>query len=189
MFNLKIIVASTRPGRKGIAVAEWMYTWAKLKPEWNTTLLDLAVINLPFLDEPEHPRLKKYTKEHTKQWSAAIEEADAFLIVTPEYNFGYPAPLKNALDFLYQEWNYKPVAFVSYGGIAGGTRAVQQLKQVVTAQNMVPVTSAVNIPFFTKHIDATGMFIGDEILNKSADTMFQELLKWTEALAVMRVKP
>jgi NAD(P)H-dependent FMN reductase len=139
MYNLKIITASTRPGRKGPALANWIFDVAKKHNEFSVELLDLAEINLPFLDEPSHPRLQKYTKEHTKKWSATIAAADAFIFVTPEYNYGYPASLKNALDFLFNEWAYKAVAFVSYGGIAGGTRCMQALKQVLTALNMVPV--------------------------------------------------
>ncbi len=103
MYNLKIIVASTRPGRKGPALAIWIFDVAKKHTEFSVELLDLAEINLPFLDEPNHPRLQKYTKEHTKKWSATIAAADAFIFVTPEYNYGYPASLKNALDFLFNE--------------------------------------------------------------------------------------
>ncbi|MEO6453564.1 MAG: NAD(P)H-dependent oxidoreductase, partial [Ginsengibacter sp.] len=114
--------------------------------------------------------------------------ADAFVMVTAEYNYGYPAPLKNALDYLFAEWNYKPVAFVSYGGIAGGTRAVQQLKQVVTAQKMMPITEIVNIPFFTKYIDDKGIFNTDKILHQSADAMLAELVKWANGLKEMREK-
>ncbi len=139
MYNLKIIIASTRPGRKGPALANWIFDVAKNHNEFSVELLDLAELNLPFLDEPSHTRLQKYTKEHTKKWSATIAAADAFIFVTPEYNYGYPASLKNALDFLFNEWAYKAVAFVSYGGIAGGTRCMQALKQVLTALNMVPV--------------------------------------------------
>jgi len=186
MFKLKIIIASTRPGRQGPAVASWINDVCITIPAYQVSLLDLAEINLPFFDEPKHPRLKEYLHEHTKSWSKTIEEADAFVIVTCEYNFGYPAPLKNALDYLFLEWNYKPVGFVSYGGIAGGTRSVQQLKQVVTAQKMMPVTESVNIPFFTKHIDENGKFNGDDHLLKAANEMLKELLKWTEALATMR---
>ena len=188
MYNLKIIVASTRPGRKGPAVAAWIYEALKSNPAFSTELLDLAVINLPFLDEPEHPRLQKYQHQHTKDWSAKIDSGDAFLIVTPEYNFGYPAAIKNALDFLYNEWCYKPVAFVSYGGIAAGTRCTQMLKQVVTAQKMMPVTEAVNIPFFTTHINAEGVFVPTETITKSANVMIGELTRWTEALKPMRNK-
>jgi len=186
MSKIKIIIASTRPGRKGPSIGTWIYDVAKNRNEMEVEILDLATINLPFLDEPKHPRFKDYSQEHTKKWSKTIDDADGFIIVTAEYNFGYPAPLKNALDFLYQEWNYKPVAFVSYGGIAGGTRAVQQLKQVVTAQKMVPIVEAVNIPFFTKYIDESGKFNGDEILIKSAENMLKELGKWAEILSTMR---
>jgi NAD(P)H-dependent FMN reductase len=187
-YSLKIIIASTRPGRKGPAVAAWVNEICRQHTSFHVELIDLAVVNLPFLDEPEHPRLQHYTHDHTKQWSKMIDPADAFVVVTCEYNFGYPASLKNALDFLYKEWNYKPVAFVSYGGIAGGTRSVQQLKQVVTAQKMMPLAESVNIPFFTKHIDAAGNFTADEQLNKSLNEMLGELLKWTGALKPLRLK-
>jgi len=188
MYNLKIITASTRPGRKGPALANWIFDMAKKHTEFTVELLDLAEINLPFLDEPNHPRFQKYTKEHTKKWSATIAAADAFIFVTPEYNFGYPATLKNALDFLYNEWTYKPVAFVSYGGIAGGTRSMQALKQVITAMKMVPIVEAVNIPFFTKYIDEQNKFNADEIIQKSAEGMLKELGRWTETLQQMRNK-
>jgi len=188
MYNLKIIIASTRPGRKGPAIASWIYEVCKNSNFFNVELLDLETINLPFLDEPKHPGLKEYSHEHTFKWSEIINSADAFIIVTCEYNHGYPAPLKNALDYLFQEWNYKPVGFVSYGGIAGGTRAVQQLKQVVTAQKMMPVTESVNIPFFTKYIDEHNKFNADDKLLKSANTLIDELLKWTEALSQIRKK-
>jgi len=188
MYNLKIITASTRPGRKGPALANWIFDMAKKHTEFTVELLDLAEINLPFLDEPNHPSMQKYTKDHTKKWSATIAAADAFIFVTPEYNFGYPASLKNALDFLYNEWTYKPVAFVSYGGIAGGTRSMQALKQVISAMNMVPVLEAVNVPFFTKYIDEQNKFNADEIIQKSAEGMLKELGRWTETLQQMRNK-
>lgn len=188
MYQLKIIIASTRPGRQGPAVANWIYELSKANVNFQVELLDLAVINLPFLDEPKHPRLKQYEHEHTKKWSSTIESADAIIIVTCEYNFGYPAPLKNALDYLFLEWNYKPVGFVSYGGIAGGTRAVQQLKLVVTAQKMMPVTESVNIPFFTKHINEDGKFNPDDHVIRSANEMLTELIKWTAPLKDLRDK-
>lgn len=186
MINLKIIIASTRPHRKGPAVAAWIKEICEQHEECSVEMLDLAEINLPFLDEPKHPRFKDYIHDHTKAWSKTIDGADAIIVVTPEYNHGYPAPLKNALDFLYQEWNYKPVAFVSYGGVAGGTRSVQQLKQVVAAQKMIAVTEAVHIPFFTKHINDEKIFVGDDVLNKSAQTMLVELLKWANHLKLLR---
>jgi NAD(P)H-dependent FMN reductase len=186
MYTLKIIIASTRPGRKGPAIASWLIEEAAKHKEFLVEVLDLAKINLPFLDELHHPRLQKYEHEHTKNWSRQIDSADAFIVVTPEYNYGFPAALKNALDFLYNEWNYKPIGFVSYGGIAAGTRAVQMLKQVVNAQKMIPLTESVNIPFFTKYLDEQDNFIADDGLIKSANVMLIELAKWTEALKSMR---
>jgi NAD(P)H-dependent FMN reductase len=186
MHQLKVILASTRTARKGPAVAGWFMEQLQGHPEFEAELIDLKALNLPFLDEPEHPRLRHYQHAHTKQWSEMIDPADAFVIVTCEYNFGYPAPLKNALDFLYQEWNNKPVGFVGYGGIAGGTRAIQMLKQVVTAQKMMPLAEAVYIPFFAKHITEDGKFTGDSGLNQSAQTMIAELARWAEALKPLR---
>jgi len=186
MLNLKIIITSTRPGRKGPAIANWFFDIAKQRSEFNTELLDLAVINLPFLDEAKHPMLRQYEHQHTKDWSAMINAADAYVVVMSEYNYGFPATIKNALDFLYHEWTYKPMAFVSYGGVSGGTRAVQMLKLVVTAQKMMPMAEGVNIPAFTKHIDEQGKFNGDEGLIKSANSMLTELNKWGLALKPMR---
>ena len=186
MYNLKIITASVREGRKGPIVTKWIEEKAKQHGSFNVSVLDLKEINLPMMDEPNHPMLKKYEHDYTKKWSAAIDEADAFIFVTPEYNFGYPASLKNALDFLYNEWAYKPVAFVSYGGIAGGTRSMQAIKQLMTAMNLVPVLAAVNVPFFTKYIDEQNTFNADEGINKAAEGMLTELLKWTETLKAMR---
>ncbi len=186
MFKLKVILATTREGRKGPAVAEWVMQLLRGQEEFGAELLDLKVINLPFLDEPHHPRLRNYQHQHTRDWSKRIGEADAFIFVTCEYNFGYPAPLKNAIDYLFHEWGHKPVAFVSYGGIAGGTRAVQMLKQVVTSLNMMPVMEAVYIPFFTNHLDETGKFKGDEKLDQSVHIMVKELARWTKALKELR---
>lgn len=188
MNNIKIITSTTREGRKGITVANWITEFAKQTNKYSVELLDLAEINLPFMDEPNHPRMQQYTHEHTKQWSEKIKAADAFIIVLGEYNFGFPAPIKNAIDFLYNEWMNKPVAFVSYGGVSGGLRSTQMLKQVVTAVQMVPIVDAVSIPMFAKHITDEGTFVPDEIITKSAGVMLNELERWSEALKVMRVK-
>ncbi len=186
MLNLKIIIASTRPGRKGPSIAAWFTEIAEKHTEFNVEVLDLLQINLPFLDEPEHPMLQKYQHQHTKDWSAIINTADAFVIVTSEYNYSFPASIKNAIDFLSKEWNYKAVGFVSYGGVSGGTRAVQALKQVITAVGMMPISQGVAIPAFTKHIDESGKFMNDPGLDKSADGMLNELYKWAVALKTMR---
>ena len=188
MYNLKIIIASTRPGRKGISVANWFIDLAKKDTNFNVEVLDLEKINLPFLDEPKHPRLQQYTKEHTKEWSKKIDEADAFVFVIPEYNYSMPPTLSNAIDFLYKEWNYKPVGLVSYGGISGGLRGAQMSKLQITTVKMMPLSEGVSIPFFEKHIDENGKFISYEAVEKSAEVLLHELLKWTEALKPMREK-
>ncbi len=186
MYNLKIIIGSTRPGRKGPVIATWFYNRAVQHKDFKVELIDLAEINLPLFDEPNHPRFKNYLHQHTKDWSVTIDIADAIVFVTPEYNFSFPASIKNALDFLSVEWGYKPVGFVSYGGVAAGTRAVQMLKQVVTAMKMMPIPESVSIPFFTKNIDEKGVFNADEGLNKSADDMIKEILVWTKGLKEIR---
>src|SRR5581483_12264670 len=124
---LQIFIASTRPGRVGLPVAEWFRGHADAHGGFAIDLVDLATLQLPFLDEPNHPRLRRYTKQHTMDWSARVDAADAFVFVMPEYNYGFNAPLKNAIDYLHHEWQYKPVGFVSYGGVAAGTRAVQMI--------------------------------------------------------------
>lgn len=188
MDNIKIITSTTRERRKGIAVAAWITAVAKQTNKYNVELLDLARINLPFMDEPNHPRMQQYKHDHTKQWSETINAADAFIIVLAEYNFGFPAPIKNAIDYLFNEWMYKPVAFVSYGGVSGGLRSTQMLKQVVTAVYMMPKVDQVNIPFFAKHINEQGIFVPDEIITTSAQVMLNELERWSEALKGMRMK-
>lgn len=188
MIQVKVITASTRPGRKGPAITHWILELLKQFDAIQVEHLDLKEINLPFLDEPHHPRLKKYIHEHTIQWSKTIEGADAFIFVTPEYNFGFPATLKNALDFLFEEWHYKPVGIVSYGGLSAGTRAAQMLKQIITTLKMMPLTESVAIPFFTKHINEDEKFVSDESLDKSANAMIGALIKWTDAMKTLRNK-
>jgi NAD(P)H-dependent FMN reductase len=187
-YNLKMIIASTRPNRKGPLIANWILNISKEHKEFEVEVLDLKEINLPFLDELEHPMLGHYHNEHTKQWSRTIGGADAFVVITCEYNFGYPAPLKNAIDFLYKEWNYKPIAIVSYGGVSAGTRSAQMLKQVFTGVKMMPLAESVNIPFFSRYINENEIFTGDEILEKSAHVMFNELAKWTKSFNEMRTQ-
>lgn len=187
-YQLKVIIASTRPGRKGPLIAHWFLDILKQHSDFEVEVLDLKEINLPFLDEPEHPRLQNYKHGHTKKWSGIINSADSFIFITPEYNFGYPATLKNALDYLFHEWQEKPVGFVSYGGVSAGTRAVQAIKQTVTTLGMAPLMQAVNIPFFTQLINEDGVFEGNANLEKSARSMLKQLLRWTKALKEMREK-
>ncbi|MGB9184854.1 MAG: NAD(P)H-dependent oxidoreductase [Solirubrobacteraceae bacterium] len=186
MPRLLIIVASVRPGRVGLPVANWFVDRATEHGGFELEVADLAEVGLPLLDEPAHPRLREYTKEHTRAWSATVEAADAIVMVTAEYNYGYPPALKNAIDYLHHEWRYKPVGFVSYGGVAAGTRAVQQLKQVVTALSMMPSGPSVNIPFVAQFLDHDGAIRGNDIMAQGAIDMLDELLRLDGALRSLR---
>ena len=188
MATLSVIIASTRPGRAGEAVGRWFVEHARAHGAFEVNVVDLAELNLPFLDESQHPRFRRYEKAHTLAWSATVEASDAFVFVTPEYNYGYPASLKNAIDFLHQEWRHKPVAFVSYGGVAAGTRAVQQLKQVVTALSMMPINEAVAIPFFTQFI-VDGKVEPNETMLQAAGALLDELARVEVAMRPLRAAP
>jgi NAD(P)H-dependent FMN reductase len=185
--QLQIILASTRPGRIGLPVASWFREQALAHGGFEVEWVDLAEWNLPFLDEPHHPRLRQYEHEHTKRWSATVARADAFVFVTPEYNYGAPPSIVNAIDYLNKEWAYKPVGFVSYGGVSGGTRSAQMIKQLVTSLRMMPIPEAVTIPFFTQYIDKeSAAFAPEETQATAATAMLDELLRWTGALATLR---
>jgi NAD(P)H-dependent FMN reductase len=186
MPRLLVVIASTRPGRVGLPVGRWFDAQARAHGAFEVHVADLLELDLPFMDEPNHPRLAQYTHQHTKDWSATVNAAHAFVFVMPEYNFGLNAPLKNAIDFLHNEWQYKPVGFVSYGGVSGGLRAVQMVKQVVTTVKLTPVTEAVAIPFVARFIDDEGEFVGDEALEQAAGAMLSEMVRVGEALAVLR---
>ena len=187
MYKLKVIIASTRPGRLGLPIGEWFYNYAKNNDNnFEIELIDLLKITLPFLDEPNHPMLKKYQHKHTKVWSNIIADSDAFVFVVPEYNYAPPATLINALDYLYHEWNYKAAGFVSYGGISGGLRSVQMLKQILTTLKIVPIVEAVTIPGIREHYDEQKNFRSDSKHEQAASTMLKELYCWTEALSNLR---
>jgi NAD(P)H-dependent FMN reductase len=183
---LQIVIASTRPGRVGSSVAEWFAPRAVTDDRFAVEVIDLAEVNLPLLDEPNHPRLRRYTHQHTKDWSATVDRADAFVFVIPEYNYGFNAVIKNAIDYLHAEWAHKPVGFVSYGGVAAGTRAVQMLKQVVTTLKMVPVFESVNIPFVAQFLDSDRKLQPNDVMEGAATDMLAELARWTEALRPLR---
>ena len=181
-----ILVASTRPGRVGLPVAEWIRDVAERSGRFDKIdFADLKVIDLPFMDEPHHPRLQQYTKQHTKDWSRRVAAADAFVFVTPEYNYGMPATLKNAIDFLHSEWAYKPVGFASYGGVSAGTRSVQMTKQVITTLRMVPVPEAVSIPFVQQFLK-DGRIQPNETMEQAAVAMIAELATVAEAMRPLR---
>jgi NAD(P)H-dependent FMN reductase len=184
---LQVITASVRRERKGPLVADWFLGHARGHPGFSVEALDLADVDLPLFDEPSHPRLGRYEHEHTKAWSRTVDRADAFVFVTPEYDYGPPASLSNALQYLVREWAYKPAGFVSYGGVSGGTRGVQVTKLTLSALRVVPMVEAVAIPFFTQYVDKeTGTFDPGEVQVRAAKAMLDELLRWTVALAQLR---
>ncbi len=187
MLTLQIIIASTRPGRAGKPIADWFEGVARAHGKFNVELVDLLEVNLPVFNEASHPRLGKYEHEHTKAWSATVKRADAFVLVTPEYNFSTPPALLNALDYLSAEWAYKPAGFVSYGGVSGGLRSVQMTKLPLTALKIMPIPEAVTLPTYTQHMNKeTGAFAPPDAVADSGRKMLDELLKWAEALKPLR---
>lgn len=185
--RLGIVIASTREGRAGEAVAKWMVGRAKAHGGFEVEVLDLKAIALPMFSEPNHPRFGNYTLESTRQWSATIAALDAFVFVSPEYNHGTPPALANALDHLFAEWNYKPAGLVSYGGASAGLRAAQTTKLLLSALKMVPIVEGVALPFFAQHIDkTTGEFAAGEANDKAAHVMLDELSRWDTALRALR---
>ncbi|WP_433782744.1 NADPH-dependent FMN reductase [Actinomycetospora sp. CA-101289] len=153
---LQIIVASTRPNRVGEPIARWFAGYARAHEGFEVEIVDLAEVDLPMFAEPEHPRLGRYTLDTTKAWSTTVARADAFVIVHPEYNHSFTAPLKNALDHLNREWANKPVAVVGYGGVAAGARATEALLPVLLGLQMVPVAGTVPIPFAGQRVSGEG---------------------------------
>lgn len=183
---LHTLICSTRPGRIGPAVAEWAHSQAQAHGGFDSKLVDLASFNLPVFDEPEHPRLGRYAHEHTRAWSASVSAADAFLFVLPEYNYAPPGSLVNALNYLVKEWSYKPVGFVSYGGISGGVRSVQVTKGLLTTLKVVSMLEAVAIINAGEQLKAEGGLSANPINGQAAKAMLDELLRWTNALKTLR---
>jgi NAD(P)H-dependent FMN reductase len=184
-MKLHIIVASTRPGRVGPTIGAWFASQVPSDSGFDVEVVDLAEVALPMLDEPHHPSEARYLHEHTRRWSAKVNAADAFVLVMPEYNVGFTAPLKNALDYLYSEWNHKPVGFVSYGMTSAGLRAVEMLKPVLTSLKMIPVHDAVSIPLRSR-LDAEGVLHPDEIMTQAAQRLLTELRLLTMATTPLR---
>lgn len=186
MYKLKIINSTTREGRKGPIIAEWIAEKARETGNFEVEIIDLGDIDLPLMVEANHPRMQQYESESTKAWSAKIDEADAFIFVTAEYNYSYPAPLKNALDYLAFEWNYKAAGIVSYGGVSAGTRAANQLKGDLPTYKVVPIPEAVHIPFYSQFINEKEELVGNEIMDQSANALLQELSRWSKGLKVVK---
>lgn len=183
---LQVIVSSTRPGRVGRTVAEWFCATAIAHGAHEVELIDLAEVSLPFMDEPKHPRLRQYQHEHTRRWSATIERGDAYAFVMPEYNYGFNAQLKNAIDFLWQEWNDKPVVLVGYGGVSAGTRAMQMLKPVLSAVRLVPVAE-VPVPFVHQRVEH-GVVQANLPMEEGARAALDELRRVGRTMAAVRAQ-
>lgn len=184
MLRIAIILGSTRPGRNGEAVAKWVYNIAKKRTDAEFEFVDIKDYNLPLLDEPLSPSLGKYSKDHTKAWAARIDSFDAFVFVTPEYNHGIPGALKNAIDFLYKEWNNKVAGFVSYGGV-GGIRSVEQLRLVMAELQVATVRAQVQLSLFTD-FENFSVFKPAPYQEKSVNTMLDQVISWGKALKTLR---
>lgn len=187
-LKVQVILGSTRQGRKGEKVAKWIYNLASNREDFETEFIDLKDWNIPFLDDPVPPMMGEYSNPLIRKWAKKISEADAYIIVTPEYNHGYPAVLKNALDVVYKEWVNKPVTFVAYGGMVGGARAVEQLRQVAIELQMAPIREAIYIPFIWNAFDESGELKNKEDYGKKAENMFKQLVWWAEALKIGKNK-
>lgn len=185
--RLMVIIASVREGRVGKAVGDWFVEFASEHGGFEVAVADLKEIDLPLMNEPNHPRLRQYTQEKTKQWSAMVDRCDAYVFVMPEYNYSATAPLINALDYLSQEWAHKAVGLVSYGGVSGGLRAQQHIKSVITCLSMMPLKEAVAVQFVANHIDQeTGVFQPIDSHKSSGTAMLDELVRWSTALRPLR---
>ena len=183
---LQVIIASTRPGRKGPAVAEWIAQHARDHGTFDVELVDLQELALPNYDEPNHPATGIYEHEHTKQWSAKVARADAFAFVIPEYNHTAPPALLNAIDFVSKEWNFKPVGLVSYGGVSAGLRSAQAVKESFQTLKLVAASAAVSIPFVANFFDDDGELQPNDVMLESATAMLDELVQWEGALRTLR---
>ncbi len=183
---LQVVVASTRPGRRGLAVARWVERLAQEHGGFDVELVDLAEVGLPLFDEPDHPRLRQYVHDHTRRWSATVDRADAFVFVTPEYNHSFPASLKNALDHLAQEWADKAAGLVTYGGVSAGLRASAALKPVLGALRVHTVPEAVAVPFVPRYLDEEDGFVPNTELEAGGKAMLDELARVTPALRSLR---
>lgn len=187
MYKLKVISSTVRPSRKGPLVAHWISEVARQHGSFEVELLDLGEINLPLMNEAIHPIRKQYEQEHTRQWSAKIEEADAFIFVTAEYDYGYPASLRNALEYLVHEWAYKPSGIVSYSaGPYAGVRAVIRLKADLINFRNIALFEGVNIPTIDQFISEDGLFTPTEQLSALATQMITQLVRWTKGLKAIK---
>jgi NAD(P)H-dependent FMN reductase len=186
MVKLAIIAGSTRPGRKSDVVARWVYELAKKRTDAEFEVVDIEDFHLPLLDEPIPASLGQYHRPHTRPWANKIASFDGYVFVTPEYNHSIPGALKNAIDYLYQEWNNKAAGFVGYGS-AGGVRAVEQLRLVMGELQIADVRAQVMLSLFTDFENFT-TFNPAPRHEQSLNTMLDQLIAWSGAMKVLRNK-
>jgi NAD(P)H-dependent FMN reductase len=184
MTRIAVILGSTRPGRRGEPVARWVIDQARKRADAEFELVDLADYPLPHLDEPLPPSMGQYQNAHTRNWAATIGRFDGFVFVTPEYNHSTSGVLKNAIDFLYAEWNNKAMGVVSYG-VVGGARAAEHLRLVAGELQMADVRTNVTLSFFSDFVDFTELR-PDAHQAQVLDTLFSEVIAWSQALAPLR---
>ncbi|MBV7260744.1 NAD(P)H-dependent oxidoreductase [Photobacterium sp. WH24] len=180
MKKLLIIFGSTRPNRGGLPVAEWVVQEAETAGQFEVAFADLKTVNLPLLDEPDHPAQQKYTQAHTKQWSQAVTAADTILFVTPEYDYFPPAALVNAIQFLAKEWAGKPTGIVSYGGVSGGLRSTQALRLLLSGVGTLTLSASVPIAFYNQYINDQGVLEANDAMKKGLTGLLTELQRMTE---------
>ena len=179
-----IILGSTRPGRRGEDAAKWVYELARRRTDAQFELVDISDFKLPLLDEPVPPSLGQYSKPHTQAWAGKIGSLDGFVFVTPEYNHGTSGALKNAIDYLFAEWNNKAAGFVSYGS-AGGARAVENLRLVLAEVKVATIRNQVMLSLFTD-FENYSVFKPAAIHEGEVSTMFDQLIAWAGALKTLR---
>src|ERR671910_1290929 len=186
VLKVAVILGSTRPGRNGEAVSQWIYEIAKKRSDADFELVDIKDFNLPLLDEPVPPSMGQYSQEHTRTWSAKIDSFDAYVFVTAEYNHGIPGALKNAIDFLFKEWNNKVAGFVSYGS-AGGVRAVEQLRLVLAELQVATVRAQVQLSLFTDFENFSN-FKPAQFQENYLNSMLDQVTAWGDALMTLRTR-
>ncbi|WP_422773423.1 NADPH-dependent FMN reductase [Plantactinospora sp. WMMC1484] len=184
MTRIGIILGSTRPGRNGEAVARWVYDIASQRGDAEYELVDLLDYKLPHLDEAIPPSMGQYANPHTLEWAAKIGSFDGFVIVTPEYNHSTSGALKNAIDFLFAEWNNKAVGFVSYGSV-GGARAVEHLRLVAGELMMADVRAQVTLSLRTDFENFSTFTPGD-YQREALGAVLDQTVTWSKALAPLR---
>ncbi len=184
MIKIGIILGSTRPGRNGEAVAKWVYELASKRTDARFELIDLKDFALPHLDEALPPTMGQYANDHTKAWAATIDRFDGFVFVTPEYNHSTSGALKNAIDYLYREWNNKAAGFVSYGGL-GGTRAVEHLRLILGELQVADVRAQVALSLSTDFVNFS-QFAPAPHHVPEVEKMLDQLVAWSNALAPLR---